>query len=802
MAVWCSAMLHASENQVISDSENDHDTMHIVHEVQETSDLPDAVIAEIVVSGNELIPHATIMAHSCYHVGEKFLPQKSRSLLHSLYRIGLVSCASLEVEEIAPGSLRLHISIVEKPQIHEFKFQGNALFSSFNLAKKLEVQNIAAGDEGDICTIEARIKSMYAEKNYHNTKVSHTVVTDDAGVRTVLFTIDEGYPTNVRRVFFKGNSVLSSRKLRGLTFTREDWVLGFMNRAGSFQPGALEYDRSVIESNYQNIGYLMAQVTDVAVTPVPGSSNVDVTFTISEGDQYVVTSVKAPGTSLFSEQEQLAVVGVRPGQWYSKEMIKQSVEMLRMLFGEYGYIDAEVIPQVVPDIQNKTVAITFQCSLGNQIFLNRIRVIGHKKTDEDVIRRQLILDEGEMITTRKLELSKGRVQSLGFFDVKGGVNWNVVRLNDNQADLELLLDETKTGQFFMQLGFGGLPSDRSSPADGFRVNVGAQNSNWLGRGLQGSLSLMYSKQEGSFDINITDPWLFNRPMYGSMHFFHRRSKYEDFNLASEQPSELTTALFTKLGFSVERVANVSAILESGFEHICFGELKAEAQWANLITRRFQSGDVISVGGSIMQDLRNHPTHPTSGYLANLATKVGIPMQLKQSDFGFWRMDFDTQWYASLIEEYNVVFRFHMLAGFINKIANFAIPYRELYHIGGPATVRGFLFGQIGPQIAGTSLGATRALVLNNELLFPVTRDGSIRGVIFYDGGAGWNTPDKNLIPVAGLRNDSFNYRHAIGLGVRLTQPQPVSIDIGFKLDRRKRFGESLYEVHFSMTRDF
>ena len=144
---------------------------------------------------------------------------------------------------------------------------------------------------------------------------------------------------------------------------------------------------------------------------------------------------------------------------------------------------------------------------------------------------------------------------------------------------------------------------------------------------------------------------------------------------------------------------------------------------------------------------------------------------------------------------------HAFLGITHIFPKHTIPYKELFHIGGPATVRGFEFGQIGPQIFDNSIGGKKAFVINAELLFPITADQSIRGVLFYDGGAGWDTPN----PAAAgpfLRNNKFDFRHAVGFGIRVTQPTPVRVDVGFKLDRRKRDGEPASRIHFGMNQEF
>lgn len=101
-----------------------------------------------------------------------------------------------------------------------------------------------------------------------------------------------------------------------------------------------------------------------------------------------------------------------------------------------------------------------------------------------------------------------------------------------------------------------------------------------------------------------------------------------------------------------------------------------------------------------------------------------------------------------------------------------------------------------------SIGGTRALFINLELIFPVTADFSTKGLVFYDGGCGWANPYSYQISKELLHNNNFNYRHAVGFGIRMLKPAPIRIDWGFKLDRRKKLHEASSEVHFSMSYDW
>ncbi len=204
-----------------------------------------------------------------------------------------------------------------------------------------------------------------------------------------------------------------------------------------------------------------------------------------------------------------------------------------------------------------------------------------------------------------------------------------------------------------------------------------------------------------------------------------------------------------------------------------------------------------------QDFRNHPTYPSKGYNWSFTGKFCYPTPV--SNFSFYKIDLDATWLTPLIGDSDLIFLLHGHAGVAKPLAGKNIPYRELYHVGGPATVRGYLYGQIGPQIFGDSIGAQKAFWVNAELIFSVTKDQSLRGVLFYDGGAGWDTTSGARFQELGmqdiLKNNRFKYKHSVGFGIRLASP-PIRIDWGFKLDRNKRLNEPASEVHFNMAQDF
>jgi outer membrane protein assembly factor BamA len=223
-----------------------------------------------------------------------------------------------------------------------------------------------------------------------------------------------------------------------------------------------------------------------------------------------------------------------------------------------------------------------------------------------------------------------------------------------------------------------------------------------------------------------------------------------------------------------------------------------AQFQIILDKEFVPGKFFWFAQYLEQDTRNHPVHVSRGHRAIISSKIAAPTF--GDNIGFYKLTVDASWYTPIINEYDLVFKFHVFLGWLTSIGNNLIPFGELFHIGGPSSVRGFLFGQIGPKFATDSIGAQKALFWNAELMFPITADMNMKGALFYDGGAGFDNPYVTTANRCYITDNNFDYRHAVGVGLRMLSPMPVKIDWGFKIDPRS--GESAYEVHFGMTYDW
>ncbi len=773
-------------------------------------------IRSIIISGNNFVPEEALRARISFREGELFIPSKTGDIIRNLHDLKFFNQVTIETEEVSPTELNLYVTVQEKKKVESVLFEGNVAVTSEEIEKELKLSEVAAMDEEELSLFANKIKALYIEKNYHKTAVSTELRPTERGTYIALFKICDGPRAQVKRVFFEGNQCVPSHILRKMIFTREAWLFGFMNKAGTYKPDMLDVDKFIIENYYQSNGFLAARVVDIQVIIDEATQDVTVTYFVEEGPIFSVTKVSAPGNDILTEAQLLAVLPVSAGQIYSKEFIRESMERLRTIWGRFGYIYADIEPVIIPNFENNTVEMTFNSDLGRTYTLNRINIIGNKKACDYVIRRNLTIIEGQLVSLPAMEASKDRIEKLGYFDPQGGVEWKIKKISQDCVDLDLVLKEINTGNLSGQLSYGG--ADPQSPSTSIRVGFTASDRNLFGTGVRANISGTFSKQDRLITLSLFEPWLFNRPLGGGIEFYHRSSFYEDFTNISSTPKENLTGGNLSLLFFIPGYPDVSTSVAGGVERIRFQQgLKAEVQgrlpaqnelMQTFIDRRFASGTSGFINVVLGQDVRNHPVFPNKGYNWSLVSRVGVPTS--DSTFGYAKTDFDATWLTPLIGEYDLVFLLHGHAGIVEPLRDKIIPYRDLYNVGGPGSVRGFEFGQIGPQVYSSSVGAKKAFWVNAELIFSVTQDQSIRGLVFYDGGAGWDTPlnafqrDLLALPAnrGALTNNAFRYRHSIGFGIRLLNPAPIRVDWAFKLDRNRRRGESFFEVHFSMNQEF
>ena len=378
----------------------------------------------------------------------------------------------------------LYIIIQEKIPLKEIIFEGNSAVTEKEITEKVTSLDTPAIDQEELNIFANAIKKLYLERGYYNAAIDTEFIVDENGKGTIIFKINEGSKSLVKRISFKGNKHVSGKTLRSIMYTREDWLLSFLDKSGTYIPERLEGDKHVIEMYYQSHGYMNAKVTAITPQIDPCTNNVNLLVEIHEGDLYTIGSVRAPGNDLVCEDVLLQAIAIKPGDLYSREKIVDTIKNLELVWGNFGYLYAHIEPSIEVHEDTKTVDLGFHTELGKQITLGKLTIRGNQKTRDKIIRRQIIFAEGDPLTNIRMEQSKERIQSLGYFDQREGVNWKIIRTGENTADFDLMLKEAKTGHLGFQLGFAGNPDNIREPLKGMSLQLDVGDTNLIGTGMR------------------------------------------------------------------------------------------------------------------------------------------------------------------------------------------------------------------------------------------------------------------------------------------------------------------------------
>ena len=780
-------------------------------------------IHDIIVVGNTSVPTSAILSRLPYRAGEIYDPLKTRELIHRLYYdLRRFRNISVFIEPLTNSTINLHVVLEEKKILKDVRFEGNSQVTEKEILEKIPFGDIRAIDPEEMQEFAYKMKKIYIDKGYHAIDIETQFILDDDERVTAVFIFNEKPKSLIKRIEFRGNCSISGKELRSVLFSREDWILSFMDKSGTFQVDRLEADRHMIEKKYQDSGFLNAHVVEIVTDLDEETNSFYITFVIEEGNLYMVKEVSLADSVIAPIPKDFIIehLPLQARTVYSRENVMDSIKDLEMLWGNQGYIFAHIEPAHIVDDEKKTVSIVFNIDPGDQVYLNHITIRGNKKTRDKIIRRQILLEEGGLLTNTGMETSKSRIESLGYFEMRDGVNWKVTRLDQNLADLDLYLKETRTGNANFQIGYGGTPS-LSSPADGVVSELNVADTNLFGSGVRVNALGRLSKEEKTVVLNVTQPWLFDYPIHTALDAYHKRVSYDEFNHAPPVNEQVTGGVLNIgciTGWAVPQFSYFKDTLfraSFGIESLRYGDRFALTQaqrnaipptslayFTILRDKLFPGGNFGWLAFTLSQDTKNHPMHPSKGQVWNMTTQFSFPIS---GPIGFSKVDLDYHWFTPLIGNFDLVFHVHGHLGAVKAFKGRVVPYRELYHIGGPASVRGFTFGQISPRFApngglGDSIGGSKTLFFKSELIFPIRPDMSLKALVFYDGGAGWDNPYCNLFPPNTVINNNFDYRHAVGVGFRMLNPTPIRVDVGFKLDPRR--GEPIYEVHFGMTYDW
>lgn len=786
-------------------------------------------IDEIVVNGNRKINTQAILAKLCFAKGDS-LEKCKKTANASLKNIASMRYfvdgkTSLSMQ---PGKDSTHkkivISVEEKQLLAGYEFEGNSHIIAKKLLPSLNIDNFVAIDEDDVTRMCREIERQYKKENFLSAKATAKIEPEGTESIKVVFQIEEGSKTKVLKINFVGCKKIPEHKLRNALKTKEDWLLAGLNNAGKFDKDLVEHDKRVIEEIYKNHGFLQASVSEVQIKKASNDKDLELTFCIEEGREFIVNKIGIPYDDEFNPLKIEYAILLKEGEPYSVAAVRETEQRLESVFGEEGYVFVNLYPEIIPDNATNTVTVNFKVDKGERCQINEIEITGNKVTRDYVIRREILVQEGQLANKTLMELSRQRVEYLDYFD-HNSVEWKIHKIDDGKVNLELVVKEKQSGKAGLSLNYTPGAGGKTAAAlicDVSKRNVLGSGVD-VGCGIQGDVSSI----KNAF-IDIENPYLFDKNLNFGTRAYMNKTDFEGLD-----PIEDSVGIASSLGFTSSLLGKrFRASGEFGLESVGYTMPPLDAANQSLLKSSgisaaksfltykkdwFTGGNFVRTGIKLEFDQLNYSVNPTKGWKAQWTNTLALSsasVSKEDADrvtgHSMFKTELDARFYWPLIGHNKLVFSARSRLGFaipLGKSSKTPIIQKELFHVGGLHTVRGFKWGEAGPSFKlgefNTPIGSKSMFVTNFELTAPVGNSSQApHAFVFYDFGAGWSAQTLNLqqAELNFIDNNKFALRHSVGFGIKLTAPTPIRIDYGYKLNRKG--GESVAELHLTMNVPF
>jgi outer membrane protein insertion porin family len=703
------------------------------------------VITRIEFVGNRRIQRDTLLSRIFSRPGDPYREEAVRHDFQALWNTQFFEDIRLEVEDDPknPNGKILIFYVTERPIIRRIEYKGNKSVSESDILDRFKERKVGLSVESQfdptkIKRAEVVLKELLSEHGHQFATVKPTYERIAAtNAVKLVFNIDEGPKVKVGTITIEGNHAFSSRKIiRAMRHSRPIAIplgITYINLfSKTFDRRKLNEDLEVgIRGLYQDNGYFKVLVKDPILKTVdvehggiPGpwplvgakhGKRTNITIPIEEGEQYrmgklVIRSADPDQALLFKTEFLERIFPLRQGEIFSTEKIRKALDNYRKLYGEYGYIDFTSEPLTDVDDAKKIVNLTLEFDQQKQFMVRRIEFSGNTTTRDKVIRREILIDEGQVFNNRLWELSLLRLNQLGYFEQIKPEDADIKR-NTKESTIDILLKVKEKGKQSISLT-GGV-----SGIGGSFIGLSYQTNNFLGLGETLTFSASVGDLQRSLLFGFTEPYLFDRPISSGFTVFDNRYKFNQsqqesillgqrvtINPAFEQNFTQSQRGFTVFAsYPLRRFAFTRVGLTYGWTT---SDITAVSQSSQLLFETLQFQSV--AGPSALRGIRsskisptitystvNSPINPTNG--KSFFYGLGIEGGPLQGNVNTVTNTFQMTWFHPVNKRRNVL-ALRFLSAFASGYGGKVLPPTNRFYLGGEDTVRGFDFFTISPWL--------------------------------------------------------------------------------------------------------
>lgn len=736
----------------------------------------------IKVKGNSRIDQMTILSNLSLREGDVFSPERVQADVKALYRMGFFEQVDVASEGFE-GGIVLSFIVREKPFLSDVIFEGNDNIEKSRLEEVLQIRTNTFLETQNIKRYVKQIENVYEGEAYYNATVIPVIQRLSGNQAVLTFLIEEGDQVYIRDITITGNTAFESKEIRKQMETDTYfWMSSWITESGRYKKEQLSFDRERIKDFYLNRGYFNIAVGEPEVTLSEDREWFDITLPLTEGVQFKVGLIDYQGAVVFDAEALSALTQSKTGDIFDRSKMRKDIAVITEHYGQKGYIYTNVVPDLRPNPGNRTLDVTFHVIEGNPVKVREILISGNNKTRDKVIRREIRVNEQELVDTNALRRSFQRLNNLNYFE---SVTLVPKRVAPGWVDLDVAVKEKPTGTFSVGGGY--------SSQDKFIATFDVTMGNFLGKGQLLKFKVETGGRRDTYTLTFKEPYLFDKNLSGTTNLFNQT---RDFGVYEEKRTGGDIILGKAFGeyvrgsisYTMEslEVTDLDMILDMN------GVLQVDSRVPTRVREQEALGSTLTsaLGFSLSRDTRDFFFDPREGGRNSVSFEYAGTVLGGDNDY--YKITVDSSRFFPLWREH--IFSLHGRFGFAEGIGEKALPVGERFYVGGINTVRGFEFGEAGPlstgsiTLRGEPEGGNKQLFFNVEYLIPIVKEAKVKFLVFYDYGAAFREGD----PIK-----PNEMRESVGLGIRWISPVgPLRLEQGYNINKRP--GEKKKIIEFSI----
>jgi outer membrane protein insertion porin family len=739
------------------------------------------LVESVDITGNRRLRKDDILYYVQTRPGDVFNEEQVQRDFQTILSLSFFDKTATRVliENGPRGGVVIIFEVKELPIIRDLIFEGLKSVQESDVLKAFRERRVGVSKESTYDPVKVRtairvMKELLSAGGHPNANISEEIEEVSATSIAVTFNVDEGERVRVVEIQFEGNTVFSDGALRGaMKYVKEAGLITRFKGLDILDREKLDYDLRMVDNYMRSKGYLQARHgeprvesvgrrrTGFPILPLPLISSVDeglrVTVPINEGKVYRLGEFKVEGNSIFSEEQIRAVIGLNKGDIANGEKVSKGLfENLKKFYGNQGFIEytAEPVPTFKDNPTNPNEGIVdFAVTIeeGKQFTLRRLEFVGNTFTRDNVLRREVLINEGDIYNDGLWEYSVIKLNQTGYFNPIDKDKDVDRRTNDEEAMVDLSLKVSERGR--QQISFNGGVSGIGGSFFGLEYST----NNLLGRGEVLSFNLAAGNRQRSFQFSFTEPYIKDRPISAGFSIFAFSQKFfgegtflsqnfaaqqdlidSQFNLSNIDEANLFTrdsygaSIFVSAPLSefyrkrrFTQFSRIGASYQLSLSSVKDPQSNTDPTSGTFIPVIYTQPNILTSRGTLTftYDTRNASIDPTSGRELSVALALaglGGDVRTYQPTLSFTQF-FPMRRKRSAHPE---VFGFRIIAGTVGSFATSSkvrnsnslafvdgVPIFERYFLGDEFTIRGYNVRSISPVTPVDQFITSRNVVL-------------------------------------------------------------------------------------------